>query len=129
RCPPGVCRGQGEGVPERDMAGNGACREPDPVRGRRHAGFGVRAMIAVPMRARGVVLGVVTFWRSRRPERFGYEDESLAEELVARAAVSIDNARRYAREHVMAVTLQRSLLPRALPEQNALDVAHRYLPA
>jgi anti-sigma regulatory factor (Ser/Thr protein kinase) len=48
---------------------------------------------------------------------------------VARAAVSIDNARRYTREHALAVTLQRSLLPRALPEQSALDVGYRYLPA
>lgn len=29
----------------------------------------------------------------------------------------------------MAVTLQHSLLPRSLPAQNALEVAHRYLPA
>ena len=29
----------------------------------------------------------------------------------------------------MAVTLQRSLLPRTLPEQNALEIAYRYLPA
>src|SRR5690606_36574868 len=58
------------------------------------------------------------------------EDElALGEELVARAAVSIDNARRYTREHSMAVTLQRSLLPRTLPEQTALDIAYRYLPA
>ncbi len=48
---------------------------------------------------------------------------------MARAAVSIDNARRYTREHAVAVTLQRSLLPRALPEQSALDVGYRYLPA
>ncbi|MEV6841235.1 ATP-binding SpoIIE family protein phosphatase, partial [Streptomyces sp. NPDC051133] len=40
-----------------------------------------------------------------------------------------DNARRYTREHTMAVTLQHSLLPRGLPEQSALDVAYRYLPA
>ncbi|WP_153465442.1 SpoIIE family protein phosphatase [Streptomyces kaniharaensis] len=32
-------------------------------------------------------------------------------------------------DHSMAVTLQQSLLPRGLPEQNALDVAYRYLPA
>ena len=43
--------------------------------------------------------------------------------------MSVDNARRYTREHTMAVTLQRSLLPRGLPEQNALDVAYRYRPA
>ncbi|GAA5021728.1 hypothetical protein GCM10025734_77290 [Kitasatospora paranensis] len=31
--------------------------------------------------------------------------------------------------HAMAMTLQRSLLPRGLPEQNAVDAAYRYLPA
>ncbi|MFF5885204.1 SpoIIE family protein phosphatase [Streptomyces sp. NPDC012589] len=127
--PQGFAYRSGDSFLEPDMAAYAGWREPDLVRGRRLVEFGVHSMIAVPMRARGAVLGVVTFWRSRRPERFGYEDESLAEELVARAAVSVDNARRYAREHAMAVTLQRSLLPRALPEQNALDVAHRYLPA
>ncbi len=32
-------------------------------------------------------------------------------------------------DHTMAVTLQQSLLPHGLPEQDALDVAYRYLPA
>lgn len=71
------------------------------------------------------MLGVATFWRSQKPEPFDTEEVALAEELVARAAVSIDNARRYTREHAMAETLQRSLLPRNPPEQNALDVAYR----
>ncbi|MFD7637344.1 SpoIIE family protein phosphatase, partial [Streptomyces sp. NPDC059873] len=57
------------------------------------------------------------------------DDVSLAEELANHASVCIDNARRYTREHAMAETLQRSLLPQVLPEQNALDVAYRYLPA
>ncbi|WP_051709071.1 SpoIIE family protein phosphatase/ATP-binding protein [Streptomyces sp. NRRL S-350] len=91
--------------------------------------YGVHTLITTPLRARGIVLGVVNFWRSQKPEPFDDDDRSLAEELVARAAVSIDNARRYTREHAMAVTLQRSLLPRALPDQSALEVAHRYLPA
>ncbi|QMU76885.1 SpoIIE family protein phosphatase [Streptacidiphilus sp. PB12-B1b] len=90
---------------------------------------GIHSLITTPLKARGIILGVVAFWRSQRPEPFDDEDRSLAEELVARAAVSIDNARRYTREHTMAVTLQRSLLPRALPDQSALEVAHRYLPA
>ncbi|MCT2543069.1 SpoIIE family protein phosphatase/ATP-binding protein [Streptomyces atratus] len=91
--------------------------------------YGIHSLITVPLQARGVVLGMANFWRSEKPRPFEEDDLSLAEELVARAAVSIDNARRYTREHAMAVTLQRSLLPRALPEQSALDVAHRYLPA
>ncbi|WP_149181930.1 SpoIIE family protein phosphatase/ATP-binding protein [Streptomyces sp. TRM49041] len=91
--------------------------------------YGIHSLITVPLQARGVVLGVANFWRSEKPEPFEEEDVALAEELVARAAVAIDNARRYTREHAMAVTLQRSLLPRALPEQSAVEVAHRYLPA
>ncbi|MFH8445050.1 SpoIIE family protein phosphatase [Streptomyces sp. NPDC018026] len=91
--------------------------------------YGVHSLITVPLRAGTLVLGVVSFWRSVKPEPFDEDELALGEELVARAAVSIDNARRYTREHGMAVTLQRSLLPRRLPEQNALDVAYRYLPA
>ncbi|MFC8423351.1 SpoIIE family protein phosphatase [Streptomyces sp. NPDC057236] len=91
--------------------------------------YGIHSLITVPLRAGTLVLGVVSFWRSRKAEPFDSEELALAEELVARAAVSIDNARRYTREHSMAVTLQRSLLPRTLPEQSALEIAYRYLPA
>ncbi|MBY8344508.1 SpoIIE family protein phosphatase [Streptomyces spinosirectus] len=91
--------------------------------------YGIHSLITVPLRAGTLVLGVVSFWRSDRPDPFDAEELALAEELVTRAAVSIDNARRYTREHSMAVTLQRSLLPRTLPDQSALDIAYRYLPA
>ncbi|GAA2290835.1 SpoIIE family protein phosphatase/ATP-binding protein [Streptomyces violaceusniger] len=107
----------------------GGWQEQDPEHARRIVDYGIHSMITVPLRARGVVLGVASFMRAEKPEPFEEDDISLAEELVTRAAVSIDNARRYTREHTMAVTLQRSLLPRMLPEQNALDVAYRYLPA
>ncbi|MFE2586425.1 SpoIIE family protein phosphatase [Streptomyces sp. NPDC059378] len=91
--------------------------------------YGIHSLITVPVRAGSLTLGVVGFWRSQRPEPFHEDEVTLAEELVARAAVSIDNARRYTREHSTAEALQRSLLPRSLPEQNALDVVYRYLPA
>ncbi|UXY18155.1 SpoIIE family protein phosphatase [Streptomyces cynarae] len=91
--------------------------------------YGIHSLITVPVRAGSLILGLVNFWRCEKPEPFDAEDLALAEELVARAAVSIDNARRFTREHSMAVTLQRSLLPRTLPEQGALDIAYRYLPA
>ncbi|WP_171059815.1 SpoIIE family protein phosphatase/ATP-binding protein [Streptomyces montanus] len=91
--------------------------------------YGIHSLITVPLRVGGLVMGVANFWRSQKPEPFDTEEVALAEELVARAAVSMDNARRYTREHAMAETLQRSLLPRNLPEQSALDVAYRYLPA
>ncbi|MFD3694651.1 SpoIIE family protein phosphatase [Streptomyces sp. NPDC058646] len=92
--------------------------------------YGLHSLISVPLQARGVVLGMANFWRAAdTPDPFDEEDLSFAEELGARAAVSIDNARRFTREHATAVTLQRSLLPRVLPDQTAVDVAFRYLPA
>ncbi|WP_369777338.1 SpoIIE family protein phosphatase [Streptomyces sp. R33] len=90
---------------------------------------GIHSLIVVPLRARGVVLGMAGYWRGQDSPPFDEEDVSFAEELTARAAVSVDNARRYTREHTMAVTLQRSLLPRGVPEQSAVEVAHRYLAA
>ena len=101
----------------------------DPERAGRLLDYGVHSVVRVPLRARGVLLGMAKFWRWNTSEPFDADDQSLAEELVARAAVCVDNARRYTREHAMAVTLQRSLLPHGLPDQNALDVAYRYLPA
>ncbi|MEU9450149.1 SpoIIE family protein phosphatase [Streptomyces sp. NPDC048277] len=91
--------------------------------------FGIHSLITVPLRAGNLVLGLANFCRAEKLTPFDTEELALAEELVARAAVSIDNARRYTREHSMAVTLQRSLLPRRLPEQSALEIAYRYLPA
>ncbi|MFG2515660.1 SpoIIE family protein phosphatase [Streptomyces sp. NPDC048584] len=127
--PQGAGFRSGRPVLEADMTSFSGWQEPAPERARKVVEAGIHSMVAVPLRARGVVLGVVTFWRSRKPGPFEEDDVALGEELAARAAVSIDNARRYTREHAMAGTLQRSLLPRALQEQNALDVAHRYLPA
>ncbi len=53
---------------------------------------------------------------------------ALAEEIAARAAVAVDNARLYGREKAIAVALQRSLLPQDSPRLTAVDVAYRYLP-
>lgn len=120
----------GEPILVPDLASATGWYKQQPERARRLVEQeGIHSMITVPMRARGVTLGVATFWRSDTPEAFESEDRSVAEELVARAAVSVDNARRYSREHTMAVTLQRSLLPRGLPALSAIDVAYRYLPA
>ncbi|WP_436845162.1 SpoIIE family protein phosphatase [Streptomyces sioyaensis] len=104
-------------------------RAQEPERFELALEHGCRSLITVPLRARGVLMGVANFWRSRDSTPFEEGDLSLADEMAARAAVSIDNARRFTREHTMAVTLQESLLPRGLPEQDALDLAHRYLPA
>ncbi|MFF3320725.1 SpoIIE family protein phosphatase [Streptomyces sp. NPDC002889] len=123
----GFGSGRSELVP--DLSTAPGWQAQDPERTGRIVDYGIHSLITVPLQARGVILGVANFWRSQKPEPFDEDDLTLAEELVARAAISIDNARRYTREHTLAVALQRSLLPRALPEQSALEVAHRYLPA
>ncbi|GHD80765.1 hypothetical protein GCM10010336_64930 [Streptomyces goshikiensis] len=88
----------------------------------------VHSLISTPLLARGVVLGVATFYRSEASP-FGDDDLSMAQELTARAALCIDNACRYTREHATVLALQRSLLPHSLPEHSCVELAHRYLPA
>ncbi len=90
---------------------------------------GVHAVVTVPLTARGVTLGVATFARAEHPEPYGEADVRLVSDLASRAAVHIDNARLYTREHNTAVTLQRSLLPRDIPPVAGLQIAHRYQPA
>ncbi|MFJ3553907.1 SpoIIE family protein phosphatase [Streptomyces sp. NPDC090114] len=92
-------------------------------------GPGIHSLLAVPLRARGTTLGVALAVRNLRPEGYADDDAALAEELASRAAVCVDNARRFARERATALTLQHSLLPTGLPGQAAVDVAHRYLPS
>ncbi|MGP3925853.1 SpoIIE family protein phosphatase [Streptomyces sp. 8N616] len=98
-------------------------------RAERALDLGVHSLMVVPLIARGLVLGVVSLWRWRRPEPFEEDDLTLAEEFASRAAVCIDNARQFTRQHQAALALQRSLLPGEVPEHPAAEIAHRYLPA
>ncbi|MFD7506328.1 SpoIIE family protein phosphatase [Streptomyces sp. NPDC059850] len=88
----------------------------------------LQSTLLVPMVARDTVVGLAQFSRTKGSEPFGERDRALAVELAARAAVSIDNARLYRREHERALILQRSLLPPGDPEAAGLDIACRYLP-
>jgi len=90
---------------------------------------GVHTFVLVPLTARGVTLGAAGFGRAERPRAYDEADARLVADLAARAAVHIDNARLYTREHDAAVTLQRSLLPRDIPQVAGLDIAYRYRPA
>jgi PAS domain S-box-containing protein len=90
---------------------------------------GLHSYLLVPLLARGTVLGGAEFVRTRNPEPFTESDVALAEELVARTAVCIDNARLYRRERETALTLQRSLLPQEIHRTLGLEIAYRYLPS
>ncbi|WP_308286603.1 SpoIIE family protein phosphatase [Streptomyces griseorubiginosus] len=120
---------QSRGVLEADLRQAHGWQKQDPERARRALELGLHSLVTMPLRARGVPLGLAHFYRTEGSPAFEPEDVAFAEELGARAAVAIDNARRFTREHAMTVTLQRSLLPRGQPEQDALEVAWRYLPS
>lgn len=100
---------------------------PVTIRGGDECGL-VQSTLAVPMVAHDAVVGLARFSRAKGSEPFGERDRALAAELAARAAVCIDNARLYRREHERALILQRSLLPPGDPEASGLDIACRYLP-
>lgn len=114
----------------RHMPGDPRLREwleSSPARAESVAKYMIHSVMMVPLRARGVTLGLVHFLRHRTTESFSKDDLVLAEEIVARAAVSVDNARRYTRERRTALALQRSLLPERPPGLAGMEVAYRYL--
>jgi serine phosphatase RsbU (regulator of sigma subunit) len=84
--------------------------------------------LLLPLNARGSTLGF--FVCTRRPGFRGFDayDTQIGMEFAARAAIFIDNARRYNRERATALTLQRALLPTGLSAPSSVEVAHRYLP-
>ncbi|WP_327173760.1 SpoIIE family protein phosphatase [Streptomyces sp. NBC_01336] len=90
---------------------------------------GAHSYMAVPLIARGEVLGAIDLIRTDNPLPFTEDDELMACELAARAAVSIDNARLYRQQRETALTLQRSMLPRDHHDPVGLEVASRYQPA
>jgi len=92
----------------------------------RQAGFG--AAVVHPLRARGQLFGALAL-ANRAGHSMADQDRVLAEELAARAAVAIDNARLYADQVTLAQRLQASLLPPSLPAIDGLDLAARYAPA
>ncbi|MFE2226768.1 SpoIIE family protein phosphatase [Streptomyces kronopolitis] len=95
----------------------------------RLARAGLHSYLAVPLIARGTVLGALDLKRLRNPLPFDDDDLVLAGELANRAAVSIDNARWYQRERATALTLQRTLLPQHPASRPRLEIASRYQPA
>ncbi|TMA58232.1 MAG: PAS domain S-box protein [Deltaproteobacteria bacterium] len=57
--------------------------------------LGYRSCMIVPLVARGRSLGALTFVTAESGRRYGAPDLSLAQELAARAALAVDNARLY----------------------------------
>ena len=105
-------------------------QDPEPAE-LRDPGLGrlkVDSLLAVPMLARDTVIGVLEVCASP-PHRFTADDLGMLRFAADRVALAIAHARVYEREHQVAVTLQRSLLPERLPQVPGLEVAAEYLPA
>jgi len=91
--------------------------------------LGLRSGMIVPLNARGRTLGALTLALAESDRRYGDDDLEFAEDLAHRAASAVENSMLYREEHEAAVTLQRALLPRELPQPPGVRFAARYLPA
>lgn len=101
-----------------------AARDEDHLERLRELGF--RSAVIVPLVCRERVLGTLTMLTAESGRRYSKEDLRHAEDLAARAAFPIDNARLYEERARVAQTLQESLLPPKLPEIPGVELAARY---
>jgi PAS domain S-box-containing protein len=89
---------------------------------------GITSMLGVPLLSGDTVIGVIEIG-VRAPRRLGPADVVLLRLTADRVALAIDHAKAFGREHRIAETLQRSLLPQALPSVPGVGLSARYLPA
>jgi serine phosphatase RsbU (regulator of sigma subunit) len=106
-----------------------AAHFPDPVSQSLLRQVGTKSLISVPLRARGELMGAITFGLARPDRRYGWTDLSLAQELAHDAATAIDNASRYRHRGEILRTLQESLSPPELPSMPGIEAAAWYRPA
>ncbi|MFF3883886.1 SpoIIE family protein phosphatase [Streptomyces sp. NPDC001914] len=103
--------------------------DTDPERARAIRASGARVLLTAPLALRGAVLGLLSLYRVRPHDSFDENDLAVTGELAAHTALSIDNARRYTREHTIAAALQHHLLPPEPPSQTAMEFAPLHVPA
>jgi PAS domain S-box-containing protein len=90
---------------------------------------GMRSAAIVPMRTGNRSLGALTLVNAESGRALDRFDLELAEQVAARAAVAIENARLYSERSLIAQTLQQSLLPAQLPHLPGYELASVYIPA
>ncbi len=88
----------------------------------------LKSAMIIPLVARGRTLGALYMATAESGRRYGEEELAVAEALGRRAALFVDNARLYAREHRIAETLQHAFLPKDLPRLPGLVVYAAYVP-
>ncbi|CAM5545659.1 ATP-binding SpoIIE family protein phosphatase [Streptomyces atroolivaceus] len=90
--------------------------------------IGAHTLLLAPLTLRGAVLGLVSLYRCGDSEPFTEEDVPVVAAMASRAALNIDNARRYVHEYTIASALQRRLLPQRPVPQPAVETDHLLLP-
>jgi serine phosphatase RsbU (regulator of sigma subunit) len=90
---------------------------------------GHRSFLAVPMTARGAVVGVLVVSKSSRAEPYSDEETAAVADLAARAGTSVADAAEFARRRRDGEALRRGLAPAAPPVPDHVEVAWRSLPA
>lgn len=89
---------------------------------------GLRSALLVPLVARGKAIGVLVTLGTQ-PERFTRSDADLLSTFASHAALAIDTAELFSREHEVSRVLQASILPARLPEFDGLELGSAYAPA
>jgi PAS domain S-box-containing protein len=87
------------------------------------------SVLATPLMVDGRPAGVLALARDAQRSGFASTDIEVVEEFARRMSAGMAAADTFAREHTIAETLQRALLPGVLPEIAGLDLAVSYLPA
>jgi PAS domain S-box-containing protein len=106
-------------------AGNRAARKVAGILQRAH----LESVVVLPLRIAQRTSGAVMLGRDHDSPGFTETDIAVIDELARRLAAGLANVETFAREHTVAETLQRALLPDVPPQIAGLDVAVRYLPA
>jgi PAS domain S-box-containing protein len=91
--------------------------------------LGMRSGLIVPLRTAGRIVGAMTLVNSDSGRRFTEEHVRFAEQIALRAGVAVENSRLYTQRSQIAMTLQQSLLPEALPGIDGWEIASLYRPA
>jgi serine phosphatase RsbU (regulator of sigma subunit)/anti-sigma regulatory factor (Ser/Thr protein kinase)/CHASE1-domain containing sensor protein len=97
-----------------------AVREAEPVFDRRVA--------AIPLVSGDQVLGALELMLDGERD-FPEDDRAFALAVARQIALALERARLSDAEHQLAVSLQHSLLPQALPDLPGVSLAARYLPS
>ena len=90
---------------------------------------GMRSVALVPMKLGQRILGAMTLVSAESGRVLDASDVAVAEQIAARAAVAIENARLYGERSRIAKVLQQSLIPAAASGDPGYELASAYLPA